>query len=167
MNELSKKIILIGNVNVGKTSMVARYVYQRFSDQYISTIGVRIDKKIIQIEDTQLNLILWDLAGESNQQNTPQSYFLGTGGIIYVVDLSSPPTFLNMEDDIEFLKGKIPNVPIIIAANKADKLTPEQQQTNVKLMPIHPDFITSVKDNKNVDDLFDKLGKNLIAAANL
>jgi small GTP-binding protein len=162
MNEISKKVILVGNINVGKTSMVNQFVHHRFSEQYISTIGVRIDKKQIVVKDHTLNLIIWDLAGESSQQNTPQSYFLGAGGIIYVVDLSAPPTFLNMNNDLEFLKLKLPTIPIIIAANKADLFAPAEVQNITQMMPTKPDFLTSAKNGTNVEELFTRLGELML-----
>jgi small GTP-binding protein len=162
MTEQSKKIILVGNVNVGKTSMVNRYVHHRFSEQYISTIGVRIDKKQITIKDNILNLIIWDLAGESSQQNTPQSYFLGSSGIIYVVDISAPPSFLNMNEDLAFLKSKLPGVPLVIAANKCDLLNAVETENVKKMMPTKPDFFCSAKEDLGVEEVFFRLGELLL-----
>ena len=162
MNEISKKIILVGNINVGKTSLVNQFVHQRFSEQYISTIGVRIDKKQLLIKEQTLNMIIWDLAGESSQQNTPQSYFLGTGGVIYVVDISTQATYQNMDNDLTFLKMKLPSVPIIIAANKSDLSGPSDAQTKAHNMPSKPDFITSAKNGSNVDDLFQRLAELML-----
>lgn len=162
MRELNKKIILIGNINVGKTSMVARYVYHKFSEQYISTIGVRIDKKMITTDNAQINMIIWDLAGESNQQNTPQSYFLGAAAVIYVVDISSPPTFLNMEADINFVKSKIPEAIVLVAANKSDKLSETALQQHIAMMPMKPDYVTSAKENLHIETLFFELGVRLL-----
>ena len=162
MIEISKKIILVGSVNVGKTSLVNQYIHHRFSEQYISTIGVRIDKKQIEIKGTILNLIIWDLAGESSQQNTPQSYFLGAGGIIYVVDATSPPTFLNMSEEIAFLKSKLPHVPLLIVANKCDLLNDSEMNATKKLFPKTPDFLSSAKTGDYVEDVFSQLAELLL-----
>ena len=159
--ELTKKIIILGNVGVGKTSMVNRFVFDRFSETYYSTIGVRIEKKVVTVGDDKLNFIIWDIAGESNQQNTPQSYFLGTSAIIYLVDISAPPSYLNVETDIQFIKSKIPNSPLLLVANKFDLLNETQVQHAVKMMPIKPDMLISAKSNLNVESVFKQLA-NLI-----
>jgi small GTP-binding protein len=158
MNEISKKVILAGNISVGKTSIVNQYVHRRFSEQYISILGVRIDKKQITVHDIHLNLIIWDLAGESSQHNTPQSYFLGAGGILYVVDISAPPTFLNMNNDLEFLKLKLPTIPIIIVGNKVDLFSPAEVENFKKMIPTQPDYFTSAKSGQNVEEIFYRLG---------
>lgn len=162
MREISKKIILVGNVNVGKTSLVAQYVHKRFSENYFSTIGVRIEKKQVELKDTLLTMIIWDLAGETTQQNTPQSYFLGTLGIIYVLDISSPSSFLNAHNDLDFLRNKMPNVPILIAANKCDLLSDEALNKHLNMLPFKVNMVTSAKKAYHVEDLFLMLAEKML-----
>ena len=162
MNQVTKKVILAGPMSVGKTSLVNKYVYHKFSEQYISTIGVRIDKKAMILGDTQVNLILWDLAGETNQINTPQSYFLGAGGVLYVVDMNNPTTFITIADELEFIKNKLPNIPVFLIGNKKDLLSDAEMEKSLDLISITPDFLTSAKDGDNVDLIFEKLGMKMI-----
>jgi small GTP-binding protein len=162
MKELSKKVILLGNLGVGKTSLVNRFVFNRFSESYFSTIGVRIEKKTVEVDDSKINMIIWDIAGERNQENTPQSYLLGTNGIMYVVDISNPASYQNAATDISFLKKKLPSIPILLIANKVDLITAAEKATILKSMPISPDIFTSAKSNQNVELIFDELGRLIL-----
>jgi small GTP-binding protein len=162
MKQVKKKVILAGSMSVGKTSLVNKYIYHKFSEQYISTIGVRIDKKSIELGDTQLNMILWDLAGENNQINTPQSYFLGAGGVLYVIDLNNPATFIAVAEEIDFIKNKLPNVPLLLIGNKKDLLSPSELDKVLDMISITPDYLTSAKEGENVELIFEKIGIKMI-----
>lgn len=89
--KISKKVILLGHFGVGKTSLVKRFVVQKFSEEYQTTIGVKINKVVIG--DHHLTMILWDIEGGKSQQHLPPSYFAGAHGIIYVFDLTRPSTW--------------------------------------------------------------------------
>ena len=90
----SKKIILAGSFGVGKTSLFNQFIFNKFDDKYLTTIGVKVNKKIVDIEGRQLSILLWDIAGEVAQDKVPVTYFLGASGVIYVFDLSRPSTCL-------------------------------------------------------------------------
>ncbi len=162
MAQLTKKVILVGQLLVGKTSIFNKYIYNKFSEQYTSIIGVHIDKKTLEIEEHQLNLILWD----SNQENTPQSYFLGTGGVIYVIDLSNASLFNTIKEDISFIKNRLPNIPILIVGNKKDLLSESALSDVIDHLPITPDLLTSAKTGENIDLIFETIGKMMIAYSN-
>ncbi len=157
-----KKIVLSGAASVGKTSLVNQYVRQRFLDKYPSIIGVRIDRKEMHIRDFVLDMIIWDLASESSQKNIPQAYLIKAEGVIYVVDISDPSTFVQMEDDIAFLKAKLLDIPILIVANKSDKVNEDEIQGIIAGMPIRPDFIASAKNSLNIREIFDRLGELML-----
>lgn len=162
MNPVSKKVILAGPMSVGKTSLVNYFVYRKFSDQYLSTIGVRIDKKSLRVGNYSLDLILWDLAGETNQVNTPLSYFLGAGGVLYIVDMNNPTTFLNVAEEVDYIKSKLPNVPVLLIGNKTDLLSMPELDKALDLMLIQPDYLTSAKNGNNVDVIFEKLSLQML-----
>jgi small GTP-binding protein len=159
---ISKKIILTGSFGVGKTSLFNRFIYQQFSDKYLTTIGVKVNNKTIKIDDESISMMVWDIAGEVLQDKVPASYFLGASGIIYVMDLSRPLTFMNLESDIQFLRDLLPNGTIIIVANKKDLVTDEQFEMIRQESPRPFDYTTSAKTGENVEELFIEMGKRLL-----
>ena len=102
---IAKKVLLIGSFGVGKTSLVRRFVLNEFSENYISTIGVRISTKTVVIEDEEVKLMIWDVAGTSKEENVPKAYFLGSSAAMYVFDLSREETYLNLDKEIESIKN--------------------------------------------------------------
>jgi len=162
MSITSKKVILTGSFGVGKTSLFNQFVYNQFDDRYLTTIGVKVNKKVIDIDGKEISLLLWDIAGEVAQDKVPTSYFLGASGIIYVVDLSRPTTYKNIESDISYLKNLVPGGNIKIVGNKKDLVTEETITSIQALLAIPLDIITSAKTGENVDNLFQELGKELI-----
>ena len=160
---ISKKVILTGSFGVGKTSLFNQFIYQQFSDKYLTTIGVKVNKKELTIGDEELSVLLWDIAGEVAQDKVPNSYFLGASGIIYVVDLSRPITFNNMVTDIALLKKLLNDATIMIVGNKKDLLSAEELAEVAQNLEVKLDFTTSAKTGENIDALFLELGKKLIA----
>lgn len=154
----SKKIILIGNFGVGKTSLTRQFVYQKFSEEYLTTLGVKIDKKLIELGENLVNLMIWDIAGEVTQTRVNTSYYLGSNGVMYVFDVSRPSTYEQMEADIEYVQKLLPNVPVLRVANKVDLVSEEQ----IRQLPVKYDFLCSAKNNQNVESAFYQLTKAMI-----
>jgi small GTP-binding protein len=159
---ISRKVILTGSFGVGKTSLFTQFIYNKFDDKYLTTIGVKVNKKSLDIDGEELSILLWDIAGEISQDKVPVSYFLGASGIIYVFDLARPSTYLNIIADIEYLKKMIPDGVIKLVGNKKDLVTEEQIEQIAKKINIPIDAITSAKTGENVENLFLQLGKDLI-----
>lgn len=162
---ISKKVILTGSFGVGKTSLFNKFLYNRFNEKYMTTIGVKVDKRIVNINGSELSMLLWDIAGEVSQDKVPHSYFLGASGIIYVFDLTRPSTFLNMETDIKYLTTLLPDVSLKIVGNKVDLITPEHLTSLKTELPLPYDILTSAKTGDHVEDLFYALGEDLIRNA--
>jgi small GTP-binding protein len=159
---ISKKIILTGSFGVGKTSLFNRFIYQEFNDKYLTSIGVKVNKKQVKVDDKEVSLLVWDIAGEISQDKVPSSYFLGASGIVYVMDLSRPMTFKNLESDYLFLKELMPLGVIKIVGNKRDLVTDEQIEEIQKSLPRTIDCLTSAKTGENVDQLFLDLAQSLL-----
>ena len=117
---IQKKICMVGAFATGKTSLVARFVKSIFSDIYLTTVGVKIDKKLINFKDYELNLILWDIHGEDEFQKVRMSYMRGASGYFLVVDGTRRYTLEQaffLQQRVEDTIGK---VPFILILNKAD-----------------------------------------------
>lgn len=159
---ISKKVILTGNFGVGKTSLFNRFVYNRFSDKYLTTIGVKVNKKVISVEEEEISILLWDIAGEVSQDKVPISYFLGAAGIIYVFDMSRPLTFVNIDKDLAYLKELLPDSIIKVVGNKKDLVTKEESDKIMEEISVKCNIQTSAKTGENVENLFLDLGSNLL-----
>ncbi len=159
---VSKKVALLGHYGVGKSSLVRQFVYRKFSEEYSTTIGVNIEKKVVTLDNSTVSMIIWDIAGELSQTKVPDSYKLGAHGIIYVFDLTRPDTFSNIEEDLTILRNKLPNVPIVLIGNKKDLLTEKTQQDIVDSLPSQPFALCSAKTGENVEALFVELAKRMV-----
>lgn len=159
---VSKKVILTGSFGVGKTSLFNRFLYSKFEDKYLTTIGVKVDKKVLSIDGSEVTLLLWDIAGEISQNKVPRSYFLGASSIIYVFDLTRPMTIMNLERDLEYLEEITPGIKIKIVGNKKDLVTNEEIEDFCSQMKTPHDILTSAKTGDQVEELFHALGKELL-----
>jgi small GTP-binding protein len=117
---IQKKVCMVGVYGTGKTSLVQRYVHSLFSAKYHSTVGVKIDRKQVQLGDTTVNLLLWDVEGRTADQEIPASYLRGAHAVFYVADGTRRETFEQLFDLREHAKSAAGDVPSIVAVNKAD-----------------------------------------------
>ncbi len=118
-----KKICMLGSFSVGKTSLVARYVSSVFSEKYLTTVGVKIDKKAISVDGVDLTLMLWDIYGEDDFQKLRMSYLRGAAGYLLVVDGTRRATLdvaLGLEEKVRAEAG---DIPFVVCLNKADLRT--------------------------------------------
>jgi small GTP-binding protein len=87
MTELARKVCMLGDFGVGKTSLVARFVRNTFSDKYLTTVGVKVDSRLVTLPDErQIKLVLWDIAGKAVLDSLNQNYLRGASGLILVAD---------------------------------------------------------------------------------
>jgi small GTP-binding protein len=120
MAALQKKVCMLGAFSVGKTSLVKRFVESIFSETYLTTVGVKIDKKTVELSDRLVTLILWDLAGEDDIASLRMSYLRGSAGYVLVVDGTRPATLevaLSLRQRVEAEFGSL---PFVLLLNKSD-----------------------------------------------
>lgn len=160
--KIKKKIILTGNFGVGKTSLFHQFIYSQFSEKYLTTIGVKVDKKTVLINGREVVLMIWDIAGEITQDKIPRSYFLGASAIIYVFDVKRPSTYQYLESDLEFLSSKLPDVMVKVVGNKVDLLQEGEQPALENNIGIPVDAFTSAKTGENVEQLFSSIAKGFL-----
>jgi len=164
---ISKKLVLIGDFSTGKTSLIRRFVDNQFSDKYLSTIGVKISKKIIKIDNTHnMQALIWDIEGGTDTKPINTTYLRGTHGCIIVADVTREETQNNISLYIETINKIIGNVPIVIALNKSDKLDISNNQNILeKIQNIYIDydiFLTSAKNSLKVNDIFLTLSNKIL-----
>ncbi len=162
---IQKKICVLGAAGVGKTSLTAQFVYSKFSDKYLSSMGVKIDKKVIDIDNTQVNLMIWDVHGEEKYKKIPTSYLRGSSGILMVIDGTRPDTVTVAKDIHQRVRDELEEVPIIYLLNKSDLqdawsihdgLIQELESSN------RPVFLTSAKTGTNVENSFTAIAKAML-----
>jgi small GTP-binding protein len=119
---LQKKICMLGSFSVGKTSLVRRYVTGYFSEKYETSIGVKIEKKVVNVSGEEVQLMLWDIYGEDRFQKVQMSYLSGISGYLLVVDPTRRGTLdeaLDLQQRVVEAKGPVPSV---LTLNKCDLL---------------------------------------------
>ena len=117
---LKKKICLLGSFGVGKTSLVARFVHSMFSDKYHTTVGVKIDKKILEIAGEEITLMIWDMAGEEDGAPVKISQVRDAAGYLLVMDGTRAKTLEVARSIQERVENELGRLPFILLVNKAD-----------------------------------------------
>lgn len=157
---IRKKILLLGDFSVGKTSLVRRYVDGAFDDKYLTTIGVKISKKLCTIEGVECELLIWDVEGSTPSKKISLGYYRGASGAIFVTDVTRKETLETLDAHKDVFLSENPNACYVTAYNKADMLN-EIARENIVLDD--DTFLTSAKDDENVETLFKQLTAKMLA----
>jgi len=147
---LQKKICMLGSFAVGKTSLVRRYVESIFSENYVTTIGVKIDKKVVSVNNTDLALILWDVYGEDNHQSVLPSYLRGMAGYILIIDPSRPATFESAKNLHSLVLENLGQKPFVLVMNKSD-IKSEWVMNNAIYEELSAAAITTIETSAKTD----------------
>jgi len=169
------KVCFIGDAGVGKTSLIKRFVLDVFDDRYIATIGTKVTKKIVEVDDggnqVRVMMLVWDIMGQKGfRELLREAYFFGAHGAIAVCDLTNKETLEELRYWIKALTDVAGDVPIVFAGNKADL----QNESVVKESDLKDladkynaeAFLTSAKTGQNVENLFKALGAAMAAKLN-
>ena len=164
---IQKKVCMVGLFGTGKTCLVQRFVHSIFSAKYHSTVGVKIDRKPISVDGTDVTMLLWDLAGRQDDEDISPSYLRGSHGIIYVVDGTRRETFDQMFELRALADRTVGELPSVVALNKSD-LTGEwrlgdKDVENLTKQRLHA-FQTSAKSGHGVELAFSWLARAMIDA---
>jgi small GTP-binding protein len=117
---LQKKICMLGSFAVGKTSLVRRFVESIYSDVYQTTVGVKIDKKNVQVEDKEVSLVLWDIYGEDDYQKMRWTYLRGASGYLLVADGTRRATLEKAVSLEQKVREEVGVIPFVLVINKSD-----------------------------------------------
>ena len=163
------KIVMMGDFAVGKTSLVRRFVYDEFSDSYLTTIGVKVTKKDLILEQAVISLLIWDIAGSDRFNIVSPEYIKGARGGIIVADVTRESTIESIQTHIDFIHSVNPEAVIAVALNKSDLVEEnpdklaliEQMKSVIGLKGCHSCFLTSAKKGENVEELFNTLADKI------
>ncbi len=156
---------MIGTSGVGKTSLVAKFVHSMFSEKYLTTVGVKIDKKNVSLDGQEVMLMIWDLAGDDDYQRLQMSYLRGTSGYLLVADGTRRVT---LDQAIE-IQGRVAealgSLPFLLALNKAD-LAAQWEIDEARTADLEARgwkfFKTSAKEGAGVEEAFVELGRLMV-----
>ncbi len=164
---IQKKICMLGSFAVGKTSLVASYVHSVFSEKYLTTIGVKIDRKEVTIDDQAVTLMLWDIHGEDEFQKVRPSYLRGTSGYFLVVDGTRPETLETAMRLHELAQSSVGDRPFVLLLNKFDLKDEWSMKTEEIDALIEQGWDvrnTSAKSGDNVQQSFEDLARQILAS---
>jgi len=163
--------LMLGDGAVGKTSLIRRFVVNKFDDKYIATIGTKITAKDIQFEmngtPVYMKLQVWDILGQKGYNRLYQSSFKGVDGVFMVADITRKETLESLRDYwIPMIHSFAGAVPFIVLANKSDLTTQAQfDEKDMKEFAAEykvPSYLTSARNADNVERAFEVLAKKIL-----
>jgi small GTP-binding protein len=163
---IQKKVCMVGLYGTGKTSLVQRFVHSLFSERYLSTVGVKIDRKPIQVDGADLTLVLWDLAGRDGHEDITTSYLRGSHAILYVADGTRRETCDQLPELRALVREAAGEVPEVLALNKSDLkerwalATGDEQALSQAFDLVR----TSAKTGDGVEEIFLRIGRAMLTA---
>jgi small GTP-binding protein len=166
---LMKKVCMLGLPSVGKTSLVRRFVESIFDDRYLTTVGVKVDRKSLIVAEREMNLVLWDLSGNDTVMPAKPSYLRGASGYILVADGCRRVTAqraISIQQKAISTSGPM---PVVVALNKADlKSNWEIGKAEIEELAENgwPCLYTSAKTGDGVETLFYKIAEKMLAEMN-
>lgn len=166
MSLIKKKVCILGAAGVGKTSLVRRFVHSIFDDKYLSTIGVKIEKKSVIVGDTEVLLNIWDVAGEEEFFQIPKSYVTGAAGYLLVIDGTRPETLdtgLEIHSRIQDIAADLPWISLLNKADLADQWALNEDASKKIEAAGMSSLRTSAQDGLNVEAAFQQLAENTVA----
>src|SRR5271165_2651422 len=156
---------MVGAYGVGKTSLVKRFVDSIFSDKYLTTVGVKIDKKQLRVGAEDVTLMLWDLAGEDAVTEVRLSHLRGASAYVLVADGTRGPTLDTALDLQKRIRDAIGPVPFVFVVNKTDlrdKWEIRRESLDELSAQGWPVFLSSAKSGAGVEELFLKVAEKSI-----
>jgi len=162
---IKKKLCMVGSFAVGKTSLVRQFVESIFSEKYLTTVGVKIDKKSVTVGETQLDLVLWDIAGEEDAQPLQLVYLRGASGYLLVADGTRRFTLEKARTLQKKVEETIGKQPFVLVLNKSDLVHDWEvgERDVAELVGEGWDQIkTSAKTGSGVEDAFHLIARKML-----
>lgn len=165
MSEVARKICLLGDFGVGKTSLVARFVRNTFSDKYLTTVGVKVDSREVATAAGPRKLVVWDIAGKNALDSVSQAYIRGASGVLLVADGTREATLRSALYLQVQARTTLGEVPAVLLVNKLDRVDDWEVKpaTIAELRKTLPVFETSARTGDHVEAAFAELAGRLPA----
>lgn len=164
---MQKKIALLGASGVGKTSLVRRFVASIFDEKYLTTIGVKVDKKAVRVGAEDVTLMIWDVAGAEEHFSVPSAYVKGASGYLLVADGTRIDTFATAAAIIEQMDRDLGPLPFVFVVNKKD-LVDAWQADAARLDAMRTRsvavLISSAKTGEGVEEAFQQLANAIVGS---
>jgi small GTP-binding protein len=163
---IQKKVCMLGSFSVGKTSLFRRYVESIFSEKYLTTIGVKVDKKVVHANGEDVTLVLWDIDGEDVFQKLQMSYLRGMSGYLLVADGTRRATYdaaLGLQEKVAAAMGKVPFVFLLNKCDLADQWEIEPDAETTLEQRGWQVMRTSAKTGEHVEEAFLQLATAMTA----
>jgi small GTP-binding protein len=165
MRVIQKKVCLLGDFAVGKTSLIRRYVEGRFDDKYLTTVGVVVSRKVLQYPNCTFHMLIWDMSG--GRDFSQSSYLAGTAGAFLVCDLTRAATLANLQTYADQVRRVNPSARMILLANKSDladdRAIPDEQLLAFAQTLAVPVELTSAKTGVGVEAAFRAVADALLS----
>ncbi len=158
MSEIVRKVCMVGDPAVGKTSLIRRFVLDSFSDKYLATIGTKVTKKELRVGFDDIKLMIWDVLGQEHTR-LKSVYFKGAKGALIVCDLSRKETIEGLEEWLEKFHAVAGRVPVVFIGNKADLVSDGNFEKIVPKLAQSTFMRASAKTGENVELAFKKLAE--------
>ncbi len=163
---IARKVCMLGSFAVGKSALVRRFVETLFSDTYQTTVGVKVDKKVVDVHGQPVTLVLWDIQGVEEAEPLRRSYLRGAHGYLVVCDGTRGETLAQCLEIADKAKASIGDVPSLLLVNKADL----KDQWEIPLEVLDglrgkgwQILETSAKDGQNVEEAFQHLASSMVS----
>ncbi len=155
---------MLGMWGVGKTSLVQQFVNSIYDEKYLSTLGVKVDKKVVNVGSQDVNMMLWDIAGAEDHFSVPLHYIKGSAGYLLVMDGTRAASLQVGLDLIKLVQDGVGDVPFVPVVNKSD-LDWELSDSDIDeaLAPYGVSWYkSSAKTGENVDLAFTTLAEKML-----
>lgn len=163
---IQAKLVLLGDMGAGKSSLVLRFVKGQFFEYQESTIGAAFLTQTVSVNDAVVKFEIWDTAGQERYHSLAPMYYRGAAAAIIVYDITSPESFARAKKWVQELQRQgNPNLIMALAANKVDlasqrKVSEEDAKAYAEENNLH--FVeTSAKTALNVNELFYDIARKL------
>ncbi len=161
-----KKICMLGSFAVGKTSLVRRFVESIYSEVYQTTVGVKIDKKVLEVDGRELSLVLWDIYGEDDFQKLRWSYVRGASGYLLVADGTRRATFEKAIALEQRAREEVGVIPFVFVINKSDLLAEWELDPEIEARMAAMNWTIlrcSAKTGEGVEEVFSLLTRKMLS----